>query len=61
MASANCLERIPNKLDLGSNRQLQRALRECVVEPGNMAGWIASPPRGIDSQPLDYDYVRFAR
>jgi benzoyl-CoA 2,3-dioxygenase component B len=37
-----------------------RALMGGVVEPGKMASWIAPPPRGINSQPLDYDYVRFA-
>jgi benzoyl-CoA 2,3-dioxygenase component B len=29
-----------------------------VIEPGRFAGWIASPPRGINGQPLDFGYVR---
>jgi len=29
-----------------------------VVEPGKFAGWIAPPRRGINGQPLDFDYVR---
>jgi benzoyl-CoA 2,3-epoxidase subunit B len=29
-----------------------------VVEPAAFAGWIAPPARGINGQPLDFDYVR---
>jgi benzoyl-CoA 2,3-dioxygenase component B len=29
-----------------------------VVEPGRYAGWIAPPARGINGQPLDFEYVR---
>jgi benzoyl-CoA 2,3-epoxidase subunit B len=29
-----------------------------VVEPAAFAGWIAAPARGINGQPLDFDYVR---
>jgi benzoyl-CoA 2,3-dioxygenase component B len=29
-----------------------------VTEPGRFAGWIAPPPRGINGQPLDFEYVR---
>jgi benzoyl-CoA 2,3-dioxygenase component B len=31
-----------------------------VVEPGRYAGWIAPPARGINGQPLDFEYVRLA-
>jgi benzoyl-CoA 2,3-epoxidase subunit B len=30
-----------------------------VVEPGRFAGWIAPPARGINNQPIDFQYVRF--
>jgi len=30
-----------------------------VVEPGKFAGWIAPPARGINHQPIEFDYVRF--
>lgn len=30
-----------------------------VREPGKMASWIAPPPRGINGQPIDFEYVRF--
>jgi benzoyl-CoA 2,3-epoxidase subunit B len=29
-----------------------------VVEPGKFAGWIAPPARGINGQPLEFEYVR---
>jgi benzoyl-CoA 2,3-epoxidase subunit B len=28
--------------------------------PGKFASWIAPPPRGVNGQPLDFDYVRLA-
>ncbi|MGH9682122.1 MAG: benzoyl-CoA 2,3-epoxidase subunit BoxB [Candidatus Acidiferrales bacterium] len=30
-----------------------------VIEPGKFANWIAPPVRGINRQPLNFDYVRF--
>jgi benzoyl-CoA 2,3-dioxygenase component B len=30
-----------------------------VAEPGKFANWIAPPRTGINSQPLDFEYVRF--
>jgi benzoyl-CoA 2,3-dioxygenase component B len=30
-----------------------------VVEFGKFANWIAPPLRGINSQPLNFEYVRF--
>ncbi|MGH8013964.1 MAG: benzoyl-CoA 2,3-epoxidase subunit BoxB, partial [Candidatus Binataceae bacterium] len=29
-----------------------------VYEPGKIAGWIAPPARGVNNQPLDFEYVR---
>ena len=29
-----------------------------VVERGKFASWIAPPARGINGQPIDYEYVR---
>jgi benzoyl-CoA 2,3-epoxidase subunit B len=31
-----------------------------VTEPGKFANWIAPPPRGINGQPIDFEYVRLA-
>lgn len=29
-----------------------------VTEPGSMAGWIAAPATGLNTKPVDFDYVR---
>ena len=29
-----------------------------VLEPNKVANWIAPPSRGINTKPVDYDYVR---
>ncbi|HKF74121.1 MAG TPA: benzoyl-CoA 2,3-epoxidase subunit BoxB [Stellaceae bacterium] len=40
-----------------SDRAFVRSLMRRVVEPGKMAGWIASPDRGINNLAVDYEYV----
>jgi benzoyl-CoA 2,3-dioxygenase component B len=35
-----------------------KSLMQVVTEPGTFAGWIAPPLRGIDGQPLEYEYVK---
>ena len=42
-----------------ADREFVRSLMGRVAEPGKFANWIAPPPRGINSQPLDFEYVRF--
>ncbi len=34
------------------------SLMKPVVEPGKFANWIAPPPRGINGQPIHFQYVR---
>lgn len=40
------------------DRAFVRGLMKPCVERGKIAGWIAPPPKGINGQPFDYDYVR---
>ena len=35
-----------------------KSLMHRVTEPGKMAAWIAPPDRGINAQPVEYEYVR---
>jgi benzoyl-CoA 2,3-epoxidase subunit B len=35
-----------------------QSLMQPVVQPGKFANWIAPPPRGINGQPIDFEYVR---
>ena len=34
------------------------SLMQPVTEPGKFAGWIAPPARGINGQPVDFEYVK---
>lgn len=34
-------------------------MQKPVVTPGHFANWIAPPPRGINNQPIDFEYVRY--
>jgi benzoyl-CoA 2,3-dioxygenase component B len=36
------------------------SLMQGVVEPGKFASWIAPPPRGINSKPVEFEYVRLS-
>ena len=42
-----------------SDHQFIESLMGQVIEPGKFANWISPPARGINSQPLDFEYVRF--
>lgn len=39
---------------------IQSLMAAPVREPGKFANWIAPPARGINNQPVDFEYVRFA-
>jgi len=43
-----------------SDRAFVRSLMQKVVEQGKMAAWVAPPERGINSLPVDYEYVHLA-
>jgi benzoyl-CoA 2,3-epoxidase subunit B len=38
---------------------VQSLMSGAVTEPGKFANWIAPPLRGINNQPLNFEYVRF--
>lgn len=42
-----------------ADRAFVASLMGRVVEPGRFANWIAPPARGINNQPMDFEYVRF--
>lgn len=41
-----------------ADRAYVRSLMQQVTEPGKMAAWIAPPDRGINSMPVEYEYVK---
>lgn len=54
--AANVADWLPTDED----RAFVISLMKPVTEPGKFAGWIAPPARGINNQPVDFEYVRFA-
>jgi benzoyl-CoA 2,3-dioxygenase component B len=46
---------LPTKED----NQYIESLMGRVLEPGKFANWIAAPARGINNQPIEFEYVRF--
>jgi benzoyl-CoA 2,3-dioxygenase component B len=47
-------------LPTDADRAYVQRLMQPVSEPGRMAPWIAPPARGINGQPVDFEYVRRA-
>ena len=47
-------------LPSSADRAYVASLMGRVVEPGKFANWIAPPVMGINRQPVDFEYVRFA-
>jgi len=41
------------------NRAFVASLMGRVTTPGQFANWIAPPARGVNMQPIDFEYVRF--
>jgi benzoyl-CoA 2,3-dioxygenase component B len=49
-------EWLPNSKDYA---YVQSLMSGRVVELGKFANWIAPPARGVNNQPLNFEYVRF--
>ena len=41
-----------------ADKAFVKSLMQGVTEPGRFAGWIAPPLRGVNSQPIEFEYVR---
>jgi benzoyl-CoA 2,3-epoxidase subunit B len=46
-------------LPTDEDRELVASLMKPVTEPGKFASWIAAPARGINHQPIAFEYVKF--
>jgi len=57
IAREQWLERQVEWLPSRADREFVASLMKPVTQPGKFAGWIAPPARGINHQPLDFDYV----
>jgi benzoyl-CoA 2,3-dioxygenase component B len=47
-------------LPTDEDRTRNAELMQPVYEPGKVAGWIAPPAKGINGQPLDFEYVKLS-
>jgi benzoyl-CoA 2,3-dioxygenase component B len=45
-------------LPTGADTAFVKSLMHRVIDPGKMAGWIAPPDRGINANPVAYEYVK---
>jgi benzoyl-CoA 2,3-dioxygenase component B len=50
--------RLRQWLPTPEDRAYVASLMHPVYQPGQMANWIAAPKRGINGQPVDWEYVR---
>ncbi len=48
-------------LPTAADRDYVKSLMVPVYEPGKIANWIAPPKKGVNGQPFELEYVRFAR
>ena len=51
----------PDALPTTEDYEYVQSVMIPVLGPGKFANWIAPPKRGINSQALDFEYVRFER
>ena len=51
-------KKVGDWLPTADDKAYIQSLMQQVVEPGKMAGWIAPPDRGINNNPVEYEYVR---
>jgi benzoyl-CoA 2,3-dioxygenase component B len=59
VSAAEWTANVDRWLPTAGDRAFVTSLMGRVAEPGRYANWIAPPPRGINGQPADFEYVRF--
>jgi benzoyl-CoA 2,3-dioxygenase component B len=59
ISEAEWERQVGNWLPTEHDHAFVASLMQPVVTPGQMAGWIAPPPRGIHGKPVHYEYVKF--
>jgi benzoyl-CoA 2,3-dioxygenase component B len=50
----------PSWLPTPTDREFVKSLMTPAFRPGEFASWLAPPARGINHQPIDFEYVRLA-
>ncbi len=60
VSEAEWAAKVDQWLPSATDRAFVASLMGRVVQPGQFANWIAPPALGINRQPVDFEYVRFA-
>jgi len=60
VSEAEWAAKVDQWLPSATDRAFVASLMGRVVQPGKFANWIAPPALGINRQPVDFEYVRFA-
>jgi benzoyl-CoA 2,3-dioxygenase component B len=60
VSDAEWKAKVDEWLPSAADRAFVASLMGRVVEPGRFANWIMPPVMGINRQPVDFEYVRFA-
>jgi benzoyl-CoA 2,3-epoxidase subunit B len=60
MSETEWAAKVNDWLPSGTDRAFVTSLMGRVVDPGRFANWIAPPVMGINRQPVDFEYIRFA-
>ncbi|MEO8302792.1 MAG: benzoyl-CoA 2,3-epoxidase subunit BoxB [Betaproteobacteria bacterium] len=60
VSAADWKANVDQWLPTPEDRAFVASLMGRVVEPGRFANWIAPPARGVNMQPVDFEYLRFA-
>ena len=58
MDQAKFDEQLPKWMPSDEERSYVKSLMKPVYEEGKYAGWIAPPAKGINNQPVEFEYVR---
>jgi len=59
LSEADWTRRHADWLPTAEDRDFVHTLMGRVADPGKFANWIAPPNRGINNQPIEFEYVRF--
>jgi len=58
LTEAQWNERQDQWLPTQDDKDYIQSLMKPVTEPGKFADWIAPPPRGINGQAMNFDYIQ---
>ena len=58
LSEADWNARVGAWLPTAADKAFVKSLMVAVRTPGEFAGWIAPPPKGVNNQPIDFSYVK---